>query len=195
MDGERETPRVARSNEVDNVSKYPGDGRVDTAATGRRPGATPAGDGVASQARRCRIALLCQQSRLRRLLRLSLLTDGYDVVEWASASRPEDPRVDAVVVDLDSLRQGVEGVLTLLREWCIAETTSLLFISVYPLELRALRHDGPYDGLQPPFPPEEIPDRVGRLLKRVASRSANLDPSAQRRRDGTNCVASDPVRP
>jgi hypothetical protein len=86
-----------------------------------------------------------------------------------------------MVVDLDSLRQGVRDVQTLLRAWCVAETTALLFISVYPLELGSLRHDGPYDELQPPFPPEELANRVGRLLARAASLSTGFDPSAPHR--------------
>ena len=91
--------------------------------------------------------------------------------------RPTDPGVDAVVADLDSLRQGAQDVLTLLREWCVVEATALLFISVFPLELRSLRHAGPYDELQPPYPPDELSERIRRLLERAGSRSASLDRS------------------
>jgi two-component system KDP operon response regulator KdpE len=140
-----------------------------------------------------RIAVLCPQPRLRRLLRVSLLADGYEVVEWSTASRPKNPGVDAVVADLDSLRQEAQDVLTLLREWCVAEATALLFISVYPLELRSLRHGGPYDELQPPYPPDELSDRIRRLLERTGSGPDNLDRSTPRRRDGGNGTASDPA--
>ena len=120
-----------------------------------------------------RVAVLCPHPRLRRLLRLSLMADGYDVVEWSSGSRPRDRCIDAVVADLDSLRQAAQGVLTLLCEWCIARTTPLLFISVYPLELRSLGHGGAYDGLQPPFPPEELADRIRRLFEQARSEPAH----------------------
>ena len=144
--------------------------------------------------RSARIALLCPHPRLRRLLRLSLVADGYDVVEWSGASRPGDRCVDAVVADLDSLRHGAQDVLTLLREWRLAEATALLFISVYPLDLQSLCHDGPYDGLQPPFPPEALPDRVRRLFERAASEPASPDSSIPRRRDGAKGTDGDPGR-
>ena len=139
-----------------------------------------------------RVAVLCPQPRLRRLLRLSLVADGYDVVEWSSANRPKDRCIDGIVADLDSLRQAAQGVLTLLGEWCIARTTPLLFISVYPLELQSLCHDGPYDGLQPPFPPEELADRVRHLFERAPSEPADPDSSRSRRRHGANGTGSDP---
>lgn len=150
-------------------------------------------DGAEAIRRVARIALLCPQSRLQRLLRLSLVTDGCDVVEWSRASRPKDPGVDAVVADLDSLRHGVQGVLTLLRDWCVPTTTPVLFISVYPLELHSLRRDGPYDGIQPPFSPEELTVRVRRLFERGVSELTNPDPPAARRGDGVNGTTSDSV--
>jgi hypothetical protein len=138
-----------------------------------------------------RVAVFCPQSRLRRLLRLSLVAGGYDVVEWSSTSQPKDRCIDAIVADLDSLRQAAHGVLTLLREWCIAGTTPLLFISVYPLELRSLGHGGPYDGLQPPFPPEELADRVRRLFEQARSDSAHPGTSIPRPQDCANGMGRD----
>ena len=198
MDSERTTS----SGTTNDVAQDAADDRrqdpVDTITPGRRPGGAHVGDERGAQARRRRVAVLCPQSRLRRLLRLSLLADGYDVVEWSGATRPQDPGVDALVADLDSLRQGVSGVLARLREWCVGEATAVLFISVYPLDLpsldlQSLGHNRPLDGLQPPFPPMELPDRLRRLLDMAASAAAGPAPAPPRRRDDANGAGDGPA--
>ena len=85
---------------------------------------------------RGKIAVLCAQERLRTILRLSLQADDHDVVEWNHRSAPDDPSVAAIIIDLDSLGHDVLGTLDLLGSWGIDESISLLFISVYPLDLR-----------------------------------------------------------
>jgi hypothetical protein len=115
-----------------------------------------------------KVALLCTQERLRALLQLSLQAADHEVVVWSHLTAPDQPNVDAVVVDLDSLGQNVPDVLDLLGAWGVGESTALLFISVYPLDLRTLHWTGPYDALQPPFAPVSFSDRVRRLLRRGA---------------------------
>ena len=111
-----------------------------------------------------RVAVLCQQARLRVLLRLSLITAGYAVAEWGTKGAPAEPGVDAVVVDLDSLGRDVPGTLALLAAWRVSEAAPVLFISVYPLDLPRLERSGPYGALQPPFSPVALADRVRRLV-------------------------------
>ena len=111
-----------------------------------------------------RVAVLCQQARFRLLLRLSLVTAGYEVAEWRTQDAPADPDVAAVVVDLDSLGRDVPGTLALLAAWCIPDAAPVLFISVYPLDLHGLERAGPYAELQPPFSPDALADRVRRLV-------------------------------
>ena len=82
-----------------------------------------------------KVAVLCAQDRLRTILRLSLQADDHDVVEWNHRSVPDDPSVAVIVIDLDSLGHDVPGMLDLLDTWGVDESTSLLFISVYPLDL------------------------------------------------------------
>jgi hypothetical protein len=113
-----------------------------------------------------KVALLCAQERLRTLLQLSLQAADHEVVVWSHLAAPDQPIVDAVVMDLDSLGQDVPGVLDLLGAWGVGESTALLFISVYPFDLRALHRTGSYDALQPPFSPVLLGDRVRRLLRR-----------------------------
>jgi hypothetical protein len=111
-----------------------------------------------------RVAVLCQQARFRLLLRLSLVTAGYEVAEWGMQDAPVDPGVDTVVVDLDSLGRDVTGALALLAAWRIPEAAPVLLISVYPLDLHGLERPGPYAALQPPFSPDALADRVRRLV-------------------------------
>jgi DNA-binding response OmpR family regulator len=115
-----------------------------------------------------KVAVLCAQERLRTILRLSLQADDHDVVEWNHRSGPGDPSVAAIVLDLDSLGHDVPGTLDLLSGWGIDESTSLLFISVYPLDLRLVQWIGSYDVLQPPFSPVVLIERVRRLIRRSA---------------------------
>ena len=56
-----------------------------------------------------------------------------------------------------------------LGAWCVDEFTSLLFISVYPLDLRSLQRDGSCDDLQPPFSPIDLSERVRRLTEAVGA--------------------------
>jgi hypothetical protein len=112
-----------------------------------------------------KVAVLCAQERLRTILRLSLQADDYDVVDWNHRSGPGDPSVAAIVIDLDSLGHDVPGTLDLLCGWGIDESTSLLFISVYPLDFRPAQRIGSYDVLQPPFSPAVLMERVRRLLR------------------------------
>ena len=111
-----------------------------------------------------RVAVLCQQPRLRLLLRLSLMTAGYEVVEWGTRGAPAETGVDTVVVDLDSLGRDVSSAQALLASWGVPATVPVLFISVYPLDLPALERLGPYAALQPPFSPVAFADRVRRLV-------------------------------
>jgi hypothetical protein len=111
-----------------------------------------------------RVAILCQQARFRVLLRLSLVTAGYEVAEWSTQGAPADPGVDAVVVDLDRLGRDVPRVLALLATWRVSTATPVLFISVYPLDLHGLAQPGSYAALQPPFSPDALADRVRQLL-------------------------------
>jgi hypothetical protein len=121
-------------------------------------------ENVQARATAKRVAVLCQQTRLRRLLRLSLVTAGYDVAEWGSQVGPADPDVAAVVVDLDSTGHDVPGALALLASWRVPEAAPVLFISVYPLDLPGLERSGPFAVLQPPFSPDALADWVRRLV-------------------------------
>ncbi len=181
----------APGDEVGAASACTSDDGANGVAARRRTDPEAASDGLASHAQRCQVALLCPEERLRRLLRLSLLTDGYDIVEWGGAVRPPDPWVAAVVADLDSLGRDVPDVLALLGAWGVADETSFLFISVYPLDPRGLPHSGPYDALQPPFSPEELTDRVRHLLDRAATNPAGRAPPGAPRRDAPNCATAD----
>jgi hypothetical protein len=111
-----------------------------------------------------RVAVVCQQARFQVLLRLSLVTAGYEVAEWDAQCAPADPGVDAVVVDLDSLGRDISGALALLAAWRVPATAPVLFISVHPLDLHGLEQPGPYDALQPPFSPGALADCVRRLV-------------------------------
>jgi hypothetical protein len=126
-----------------------------------------------------RVALLCAQQRLRTVLRLALQAADYEVVEWHHLTAPSDRFVAAVVVDLDSLGKDVSSALSLLDTWCVDESTSLLFISVYPLDLRSLQRAGPCDELQPPFSPIVLIDRVRHLLRRATLRLVPRSGSGQ----------------
>jgi hypothetical protein len=83
------------------------------------------------------------------------------------------------------------SVLALLGRWGVSEMTSLLFISVYPLELRELHYGGPYDELQPPFAPEELTGRVGRLVERAASKRPGSGTPALFGADRQSCTGAD----
>jgi hypothetical protein len=113
---------------------------------------------------RPRIALLCPEARLRRILRLALQADGFEIVEWSPASWPRAATVDAVVADLDGLRWRPPIALAAFRASGVAETTALLLISVYPPEPDRFERAGPLDYLQPPFAPAEFTARLRRLL-------------------------------
>lgn len=126
--------------------------------------ARPAGDARSTPGR---IALLCPRSRLRRLLHVSLQTDGYEIVEWDVESRPNDAHAAVVVADLDSLALDVPQLLALLRAWDVPDLAALLVISVYPLDLHELDRRGPYDALQPPFSPDELASHVRHVLQRT----------------------------
>jgi hypothetical protein len=114
-----------------------------------------------------RIALLCPERRLCRLLQLALQADHQDVVEWTAADRSLQMGVAAVVADLDSLRWDVPALLERLRCWGISERVALLLISVYPIEPPDLDRHGVSDVLQPPFSPRTLACRVRRLLART----------------------------
>jgi hypothetical protein len=115
-----------------------------------------------------KVAVLCAQDRLRTVLRLSLQADDHDVIEWNHRTAPDDPSVTAIVIDLDSLGRDAPGTLDLLDSWGVDSSTPLLFISVYPLDLRLVQRIGSYDVLQPPFPPAVLIERVRRLVQRSA---------------------------
>ena len=122
------------------------------------------------------VALLCPEARLRRILRLALRADGYDVVEWGDASTPPSaPPVDAVVVDLDGLRCRPPAAIAALRARGVEDATALLLISVYPSEPDCPERAGPLDYLQPPFALQEFAGRVGRLLVNAGSPAPGPD--------------------
>jgi hypothetical protein len=112
---------------------------------------------------------------LRRLLRLALEADGYLVLDyadeatWLAATEPV-----AAVVDLDSLRRCARGV-TRLGPRGAPDRLPALFISVYPAAPEEERRAGPTDYLQPPFPPDELLRRLGRLLTSAISDSIGGD--------------------
>jgi hypothetical protein len=146
------------------TAQYP-----EPASTARRytriPAAAPAPiPGPSSGPRQPIVALLCPELRLRRILRLSLLADDQDVVEWSTADVSQKPEVAAVVADLDSLCWDVPALLERLRSWGIGEGVALLLISVYPIDLHGLDRVGPSDSLQPPFSPQTLASRVRHLL-------------------------------
>ena len=110
------------------------------------------------------VALLCPEPRLRRILRLALVADDQDVVEWDADDETPRPGVSAIVADLDSLCLDVEALVDRLKGRGIAEGAALLLISIYPLELAGLAWSGPADSLQPPFSPQTLASRVRQLL-------------------------------
>jgi hypothetical protein len=145
-------------------------GRQPVLGVGERAPMRKAGCGRSAEARRDNaervgdtVAILCAQQRLRTILRLALQADDHEVLEWDHRREPADLTVATVVIDLDSLYQDVPGVLRLLGHWGVDEAAALLFIAVYPLDLRSIGWVGPCDALQPPFSPLVLADRVRRL--------------------------------
>lgn len=138
-----------------------------------------------------RVALLCPEARLGRILRLALQADGYHVLEWSAAAAPWAAPVDAVVVDLDGARWRPSAAVATLRAWGVDDATALLLISVYPPEPEPHERRGRLDYLQPPFAPEELTARLRRLLGSGGS-AAPRNGQELGRRPGPR-LASDPA--
>jgi hypothetical protein len=109
------------------------------------------------------IALLCPEARLRRLLRLALLADGYDVLEWERAA-PLPGSTRAIVADLDSLRLRRDSALAALQVGGVAADIPIVLISIYPPEAARSESERRLVYLQPPFAPSELSGRLAALL-------------------------------
>jgi DNA-binding response OmpR family regulator len=111
---------------------------------------------------RPKVALLCPEPRLRRVLTLALEADGLDVLGWPdpNSSLAETPAI--VIADLDSLGWDPISAIHRLLNVRIAYTTPLLLISVYPHVLENVGRTVRL--LQPPFAWDELTRRVRCLL-------------------------------
>jgi DNA-binding response OmpR family regulator len=113
---------------------------------------------------RASVLLVCPELRLRRMLDLMLVADGYEVVTWPGGG-PLARAPGAIVVDLDGLHCRPPTAVALLRAGGVDTARPLLLISVYPPEGAPLDRVGPLDYLQPPFSPRELSERLTRLLR------------------------------
>ena len=116
--------------------------------------------GTLSSAERARVALLCPEPRLRRILALALEADGLLVCDWTLSGGASDSKPCVVVVDLDSLGWNAREAVSRL-----GLETPLLLISVYPQQLDHLPNGRAVAGLQPPFRWRDFPRRVRCLLR------------------------------
>lgn len=126
----------------------------------------PSRDGHTSHALRT-IALLCQESRLRRILQVTLRADGHRVTAWDPTA--DLPACAALVLDLDSLDCRPGEAATVLRAWHVPSALPLLLLSVWPAAPRDLQRAGPVVYLQPPFGLRELSQQVAALLRQVGA--------------------------
>jgi hypothetical protein len=130
-----------------------------------RAGSTGARDGAA----RPRVALLCPEPRLRRILGLSLGAAGLAIIDWPCPGRPLAAPPSVVVADLDSLGWDPTTANQHLADARLDDATPALLVSVYPYEADGLGSGRPLDLLQPPFSARELARRVHALARGAAA--------------------------
>lgn len=113
-----------------------------------------------------RVALVCPEPRLRRMLSLMLGSDGLAVFDWVPGS-PLASSPALLVTDLDSLGWDAAIALGRLTEAGVSEMVPIVSISIYPQDQENSGIGGRVSFLQPPFTSLALSRLVRSLLVRA----------------------------